>query len=347
MSWRADETQSAPGGPHWITRAFNGYFIMFRTSRPLSHRIFTAQDGIVHCDPPTEAVPELTIDDAGALRSEMRSGSSLRQRLQSQSASFAFDALLPSPAVPEVSQSTATNTKDGAAMVWIPPGWFCPGPDGPAGSGAAESQFLAGFWIYKSPVTVAQYRAFYTEIGRTLRHAPRWGWDDEHPMVNVSWDFAAAYADWAGGSLPSDAEWEWAARGADGRRFPWGDDWYASRCRNSVAARQFGPAKVCSHPHGATPDGVEDMAGNVWEWTADWFVPRRAGAASMEFSARATQLKHRTLRGGSWGNDAIADFCARTRVPCEPEARGESIGFRCVVHPTMAPSLLPQCAPGL
>jgi formylglycine-generating enzyme required for sulfatase activity len=84
----------------------------------------------------------------------------------------------------------------------------------------AHKVYLDGYWIYKTPVTVAQYQKFCEATGRAMPSAPSWGWKEDHPMVNVSWDDAKVFCDWAGMRLPTEAEWEKAARGTDGRKYP-------------------------------------------------------------------------------------------------------------------------------
>lgn len=147
----------------------------------------------------------------------------------------------------------------------------------------------------------------------------------DHPVVQVSRRDAAAYCRWRGLRLPEEAEWEFAARGTDGRRYPWGD---APPRQGGAARANFGTPACCAadaadgylrigpvgrYPSGASPFGLLDMAGNVWEWTASAF-PGRPGFVS--------------LRGGGWGNDA---YCLRAayRHGNPPDIGLDMVGFRC------------------
>jgi len=118
-------------------------------------------------------------------------------------------------------------------MIYIPAGEFIMGSSKYDRETPQREVYLDGYWIYKYEVRVAQYRKFCQHTGREMPSPPSWRWADDHPMVNVTWDDAAAYTRWAGGRLPTEAQWEKAARGTDGREYPWGDDWDASKCHCS------------------------------------------------------------------------------------------------------------------
>jgi formylglycine-generating enzyme required for sulfatase activity len=257
------------------------------------------------------------------------------------------------------------NPKDGAEMVWVPAGEFTMGSTEEQTAVVLkewpkESQELAkllfdaekpqhkvsldGYWMYKYEVTVAQYRKFCEATKKEMPVAPDRGWKENHPMVNVSWQDAADYAEWAGVTLPTEAQWEKAARGTDGRIYPWGNDWDASKCANSVKTRQKSTQVVGSYPTGASKYGCMDMAGNVWEWCADWYDPNYYKKAptknptgpleGVPFEiAGTTYAGHRMLRGGSWLDDYNVAFRCAGRYSLRSSYRYSDSGFRCARTP--------------
>jgi formylglycine-generating enzyme required for sulfatase activity len=184
---------------------------------------------------------------------------------------------------------------------------------------------LKAFWIDKTEVTNAQYKLFCDATS----YPPPPDWEggkiptgqEENPVTRVSWFEARAYAEWVGKRLPSEAEWEKAARGTDGREFPWGGDFDRSR----VVYEAAGAGKVGQLPAGASPSGALDMAGNAWEWTEDWY----AGYPNAPFQFPEYGEKYKVARGGGWA--ASFDHVMRTyyRSVAPPAARSEFIGFRC------------------
>ncbi len=266
-----------------------------------------------------------------------------------EAASTADPSVTASALVAVVAVTTTTNATDGATLVWVPTGPFQMGSPASVGypqESPARVVTQDGFWIGQYEVTVAQYQAFCTATHRTLPAAPAWGWDDTtHPMVNVSWDDAAAYAVWVGGALPTEAQWEKAARGTDGRNYPWGgrataaditNGWDPSCCANlsnsaplPMSGMQDGPWPVGTFVQGVSPYGAWDMAGNVWEWCRDWYAPGYDPTATTNPTGPTTG-SYRVLHGGSWNDIAVSCRCA-FRYFLAPTDAGNYAGFRYVI----------------
>jgi formylglycine-generating enzyme required for sulfatase activity len=222
-------------------------------------------------------------------------------------------------------------------MVYVPAGEFLMGStdDDPYAVDDDEKPqhavYLDAFWIDRTEVTNAQYRQC-VEWGAC--QAPRY-WDDDssnapdQPVQWVSWHDAQAYAQWVGGRLPTEAEWEKAARGTDGRIYPWGNS-----VPDCSKANYHGCAdsalSVGSHPEGASPYGALDMAGNVYEWVADWYGEDYYQRSPLRNPVGPDSGTARVLRGGAWFFGRDFARCA-ARVFYSPDSRNSGFGFRVLV----------------
>jgi len=274
------------------------------------------------------------------------------------------------------------NPVDGAELVWVSAGEFLMGSTeeeldriwretgwaaGWRESAAREQpahrvEISRGFWLWRHQVTNAQYAHFLEATG----HPPHDSWDhhksfDCLPVETVTWHDAVAYARWAEGTLPTEAQWEWSARGPDRRLFPWGDRWDRSLCccaeywaqgalndsqawetwYKGIGAKKKGaggwtmPARaitahlkpVGSFHSGASWCGALDMAGNVWEWCADWYGEDHYRSAPAKDAAGPDSGSSRVLRGGSW--ISLARGCRSAYRYCRAQtSAGYAIGFR-------------------
>ena len=225
--------------------------------------------------------------------------------------------------------STKINPKDGAEMVYVAPGPFFMGDDD-IEDNPRHTVTLSGYYIYKNDVSVAMYRKFCRSTGRAMPSIPTWGWKEDNPMVDVAWDDAKAYCDWAGVHLPTEAQWEKAARGTDGRFFPWGNDWDTSRlrCSKNNLGDVISTAPTGSIPSGVSPCGALDMAGNVWNWCADWYDENYWKNANGTDPTGPRFASLRVVRGGSWGDFDNKDFRSAFRLSLPLDFHNYNNGFR-------------------
>ena len=220
-------------------------------------------------------------------------------------------------------------------MVTVPAGTFPMGADlaPPGDESPLHMVTLPAFLIYRYEVTNADYRkcvqAGLCDEPQDLRFYADADAAD-HPVVFVTWYDADAYCSWLDERLPTEAEWEKAARGTDGRDYPWGSE--PSPDRLNAGLRFEGTLAVGSFPAGASPYGALDMAGNVWEWTADWYLPYQGSAFQSELFGN----KYKVLRGGSW-NHPMQDARTFHRDIAHPARAILVVGFRCVADLLLTP----------
>ena len=244
-----------------------------------------------------------------------------------------------------------THEKDDAPMRLIPAGEYQMGS--PSGVGSTDETpvhtvKLSAFYIDAFEVTNAQYAKFMAETD----HPAPLLWEDatlnqpNQPVVGVTWNDAQAYAAWAGKRLPTEAEWEVAARGTDARIYPWGDE-FNQRLDSQTVHANVGDdadgfalaARVGSFPSGASEFGVHDLAGNAMEWLADWYAADYYQQSPLENppGPMFVQLPARVLRGGHW-RDKPADARSSKRRSLLVDLTDQTIGFRCALDVPQTPS---------
>jgi formylglycine-generating enzyme required for sulfatase activity len=187
-----------------------------------------------------------------------------------------------------------------------------------------RTQIAQPFQMLDREVSAGDFRAFAHASSGQMPRQPEWYADDTHPVVNVTWDEAQAYCAWAGGRLPTEAEWEHAARGGlDGRLFPWGDEFTGHAvARHNVPVEKYNftaPTGLFA-PNGY---GLQDMAGNVWEWTASEHRPTHS-------TNRAGGYDLRTIKGGGWDNNPRRLRVSERTALSRQGRHNLYVGFRCV-----------------
>jgi len=235
----------------------------------------------------------------------------------------------------------------GGEMVLVPAGAFWMGSEeGDADEGPMHQAYLEAFWIDKYEVTNAQYAEFLNatqlDPGRCGghicadtkaenpdshllyqggRYVAERGYED-HPVTEVSWYGAQAYCKHYAKRLPSEAEWEKAARGTEGVTYPWGEQFDPGKLNSDYRVGDTAP--VGSYPDGTSPYSAYDIAGNVWEWVADWYDAYPGSAYRSPFFGH----KYKVVRGGSWNHPGDDARCARRDI-AHPDRRLRVVGFRC------------------
>jgi formylglycine-generating enzyme required for sulfatase activity len=225
-------------------------------------------------------------------------------------------------------------------MVLVPAGEFSMGsPEGDPDEKPAHKVQISAFFMDKYEVTVKQYAAFLQESGgdrpaewKTMNKTA----NQNRPVMGVDWAEAARYCKWAGKRLPTEAEWEKAARGTDGRLYPWGNDpptplhanYGKKEWNNHEALVPVGTLEA-----GKSPYGIYDMAGNVWEWVSDWYDNDYYKNSPSDSPAGPPTGGFKVIRGGSW-NTSARNLRAADRYFDPPSFRSQYVpGFRCAKTP--------------
>jgi sulfatase modifying factor 1 len=264
--------------------------------------------------------------------------------------------------------ATVVVAGEAADMTWVSSGSVLMGSDrGEPAERPIHRVVVSGFAIDRLETTNAEFAAFVAATGHRTdpeRSGVGWHWDgewreirgadwrhphgpgssiaslDRHPVVQVSWNDAVAYCRWRGARLPTEAEWERAARGDGAGVYPWGDELprigaryrasYGSDdcCRADAGDGHRFTAPVGSFPLGRSPFGADDMAGNVWEWVEDWFDAGFYARSATENPVNRTPSGRKVIRGGGWGNDARG-LRSTLRHANPPDIGLSMVGIRC------------------
>lgn len=238
--------------------------------------------------------------------------------------------------------STMISEKDGMVMVYVPEGEFTMGSDAFSDGQPIHTVNLDSFWIDQTEVTNAMYTKCVEDgdctppsSSNSYTHDGYYGNSEfnDYPVIYVNWNQANAYCSWAGRKLPTEAEWEKAARGTDGRTYPWGEE-ISCNIANYYDGRKYcvdDTSKVGTYPSGASIYGALDMAGNVWEWVSTLYqdYPYNATDGREDLTASGS----RVLRGGAWDINGY-NVRSALRYGVGPAGTSNSFGFRCSLsHP--------------
>lgn len=244
--------------------------------------------------------------------------------------------------VSAIKETPSIKTKHPVGMLFIPTGCFLIGSsEGDADEQPRKNICLQPFWMDRTEVTTAQYRQC-VRAGKCRRPKRRRGCNwykpnkENHPINCVSWYDAKTYCRWRKKLLPTEAQWEYAARGHDGRRYPWGNSPQAS-CQMTVMYQggggcgREGTWPVGNKPLDKSPFGVLDMAGNVMEWTADCYSASFYQKITSTYTKNVQKrCRYRTIRGSDWNDSKSAYFRSANRDKIRPKSKERDLGFRCM-----------------
>jgi formylglycine-generating enzyme required for sulfatase activity len=242
------------------------------------------------------------------------------------------------PYMASLRPTTQVSSQDSMVMVYVPAGEFLMGSEKGVNDEKPQHRVtLDAFWIDQTEVTNGMYAKCVAdgqceppqEIGSST-HSNYY--DDnqyaDYPVINMDWNKANAYCGWAGRRLPTEAEWEKAARGSDGRTYPWGEQSPTCSFANFRGC-EGDTTGVGSYPQGASMYGALDMVGNAWEWVADWYSDTYYIGSPSENPQGPDSGQYRVLRGGSWNCDEWY-LRSSNRFRNLPDSVVNDYGFRCV-----------------
>ena len=243
--------------------------------------------------------------------------------------------------------STQISSKDGMVMMYVPAGDFIMGSDnGDSDERPVHTVYLDAFWIDQTEVTNAMYRDCVANVACSQNKDYRSNFNgDQQPVVGVTWNQAVSYCEWVDRQLPSEAQWEKAARGEDERTYPWGEGIDSNKANYDQNVGKT--TDVGNYEDGTSPYGALDMAGNVWEWVADWHEVSYYHLQNVWTNPPGpVEGYHKVTRGGSWNSSAAdplsghgyansGDIALRvsSRANHPINDLGNYLGFRCSFIP--------------
>ena len=240
---------------------------------------------------------------------------------------------------PQSQEKPVSAPLEDRSMAVVPAGEFVMGSvTGDADEQPVRRVYLDAFFMDLYQVSVGQYAKFLEATSQAA--PPDWSIMNKsrhqnRPVVNVDWADANAYCTWAGKRMPTEAEWEKAARGTDGRTYPWGNELPTGFRANSMKEKwsnHWVVMPVGMYEEGKSPYGLYDMAGNVWEWVSDWYASDYYESSPSQNPVGPPTGESKVIRGGSWGSGS-KDLRSADRDTHVPSARGLGTGFRCAKNP--------------
>ena len=281
-------------------------------------------------------------------KDEMRDMGFENIELQTEDAVKEGDKNSPIIDIPE--KMLFTNRKDGTILVKIPEGEFLAGGGGDDQGGGLRKIMMPEYFLAIHPVTNAQYLKFINERNPSQDELKMWinpqkiirksddqyelrSVQDDHPVVDVSYQGAEEYCRWAGLRLPTELEWEKGARGTDGREYPWGFQWNSSKCRHHENKRFETTCSVWAYPNGRSPWGLYQMSGNVMELCEGWYDPNAYVRYMRGDFTPARECDRRICRGGAWAYGPASDVFKCASRFYTGSSRNDHTGFRCAKTP--------------